>query len=540
MKRRDALRLGGVAALAGTAGPALVSCSGSGGDSDVGNKGKKLAPWPTYVEFDGPKPDLPGDGKTGLQGAYTKYPKKVESAGWDTPGDGTEVTCSVVTYGVPPKGGDSFVKAVNKALGINLKLKLIPSGEFQETMSTMTTSDDLPDLMMFGSGVTVPREQEFIKAKCADMSEYLSGDNIKDYPGLANIPTYAWKGVGRIGGKIYGIPSERPIFGGSLMVNRTEFDKANVPLKWNKDDYVAAMKHLTKGKKYALGLAKDAQIDYWTGSLGAPNVWSVDGGKFTTTFDTDQYADAIKLLAKQFADKQVYPDSPNISNVDNKTYFSNTTLASYRDGWGAMGPWAFDQAKGDFTVDFAYPFSADATPWTGTGYFGYTVFKKAKAKRLKLLLAVCNFLAAPFGTKEYELFNFGVEGKHFTREDDGTPKPTKLWNTSENKTNYPVPYVASAPTVLFYPGYADRTEAVYEWEKELVKSVVHDPSVGIRSKTQTEKGADLSKSIQDAYFGVIFHGKSMSTFSDAVKEWHSKGGDDMAKELAEEYSASKD
>jgi putative aldouronate transport system substrate-binding protein len=536
LNRRDILRLTGVAALAGTAGPALVSC-GSGNSGDVSNKGKDLAPFPTYMPFDGPEPDLPGD-ENGLQAAYLKYPSKVEDTGWDTPGDGSEVRVSVMTYGVPPNDveTDEYVQAVHKALGIKLKLDMIPAASFGEVMATNMTDTDIPDIIMFGGGGTLPNEQEFVQASCMDISDFISGDNVKDYPGLANIPPHAWEGLGRIGGKLYGIPIERPIFGGCLMVNRTAFDKVDAPLDWTKDEYLAACGELSKKKKYGLGLSNDFNPDFWAGSFGAPNVWSVEGGKFVSAYTTDAYKDSIAMLAKQFADGHVNPDSPNIPNAENKINFAGTTVACYRDGWGGMGPSAFSDAKDGFTINFGRPMGPDAVSWAGEGRFGYVAFKKADKKRVKMLLKVCSFLAAPFGTKQFELFNYGVEDKHFTRDDNGAPKATKLWETS-NKTNYPVTYIASAPIQLFYNGYPEETEAVYEWEKVVAPITIPNPSNGLRSATWTKKGAELEQKLTDAFLDVIYRGKDKSYFEDAMKSWMNDGGADAAKEFQEEYEA---
>ena len=47
----------------------------------------------------------------------------------------------------------------------------------------------------------------------------------------------------------------------------------------------------------------------------------------------------------------------------------------------------------------------------------YTFIKKGLGKeRVEELLRVLNWCAAPFGTKEFELREYGVEGKHFTRD----------------------------------------------------------------------------------------------------------------------------
>src|SRR4029078_11529209 len=52
----------------------------------------------------------------------------------------------------------------------------------------------------------------------------------------------------------------------------------------------------------------------------------------------------------------------------------------------------------------------------------WTFIKKGLGKeRTQELLRVLNWIAAPFGAKEWELREYGVEGKHFTRSSDGSP-----------------------------------------------------------------------------------------------------------------------
>lgn len=535
LNRRNLLRLGGVAALAGTTGPALVACGGDGSAGDVGNQGKDLVPFPTYIPFDGPEPDMPGD-ENGVQPLYLHYPQDVQSAGFDTPGDGSEVTISMVTYGTPPGDleNNKLYQAFNEALGVTLNLTLIPAATFIEKMSTMMTGDDFPDIIMFGGGNVVPREQQFIQANCHDISDLIGGDNVKDYPALANIPPYSWEGLGRIGGRLYCIPTERPIFGGCLMVNRTALDDIGVPREWSKDDYVAAMAELSGNKKYGVGMTGDFNPDFWAGSLGAPNLWQVDGGKFTTTYSSEPYREAIQMLAKLFADGHAYPDGANLPATDMKTHYYNGTINNYRDGWGAMGTYTFNMAKG-FTADFGNPFTGGA-PWGGQGRYGYVALKKTDDARAKMLLGICNYLAAPFGTSEFELFNYGVEDLHFERDDEGAPVQTELWDT-ENKTNLPMTYVSSAPLVLYYNGYPDEAERIYEWEQQVAPITQPDPTNGLRSQTWTEKGAELEQAIRDAYGDVIFRGGDIAAYDDAVAAWLERGGQQAAEEFQEDYEA---
>jgi putative aldouronate transport system substrate-binding protein len=183
LDRRSFMRLAG--ALAAVTSPALVGC-GDGSGGDVGNAGKDLVPWPTYVPFDGPEPDEPGE-KSGVQPLYLKYPRRLTRSVRDTVGDGSDVTAVVVTYGAPPKPveANQFWQAINKALNVNLKVVVVPDAEYGQKMTTlMASGDDLPDIVMF-SNLALPRAAEFIQASCADLSGLVGGDAVRAWAASA-------------------------------------------------------------------------------------------------------------------------------------------------------------------------------------------------------------------------------------------------------------------------------------------------------------------------------------------------------------------
>src|SRR5581483_10703165 len=72
------------------------------------------------------------------------------------------------------------------------------------------------------------------------------------------------------------------------------------------------------------------------------------------------------------------------------------------------------------------PFSADGKVkpvyHQGGGFAGRTVLKKASADRIKELLGVLNYFAAPFGSQEQVLLTYGVKDTDFTFDDKGNPK----------------------------------------------------------------------------------------------------------------------
>ncbi|HEX6683172.1 MAG TPA: extracellular solute-binding protein [Candidatus Limnocylindrales bacterium] len=541
MDRRSLLKMVGAGALATTGVPMLSAC-GQGGDGGAGvaNEGKNLVPWPTYVPFQGPTPDGAPDA-TGVQALYKKYPQKLVQAVTDKVGDGSKIKAMLITYGTPPKpaADNQFWTAINKALNVELELVMTPEADFVKKLTTVMASGDLPDIIMFGAGYQVADEQQFIAAQCQDLSEFIAGDNVKNYPALANIPPYSWKGMGRISGKLYGVPIERPMPGQQLFVNRTLLDSVGAPRNWDQDSYFAAMKALKGDKRWSIG-ASAASVaggfaNYHAYCFGAPNMWKVEGGKFTHTFSTPEYKQALEFMRKMYEAGLYYPDSTTVSQNDLKTHFYNQTVASMTDGYGAWQA-ASDTVGDKWAVDLALPYGKSATPWQGSGRFGYVVFKKAPADRIKLLLRVLNWLASPFGTKEYELANYGVEGVHFTRGAEGAIVKTELGKV-ENPTNVPIKYIAAAPGVLYYPGGGTLAQRVYDYEKVALGKSIADPSNGLRSETYSTKWQQLNKVMGDAHAAIVFGRRPLSDWDTEVKSFIANGGDKMAEEFAKEYAA---
>ena len=77
-----------------------------------------------------------------------------------------------------------------------------------------------------------------------------------------------------------------------------------------------------------------------------------------------------------------------------------------------------------------HPFAVDGgTPvyLAGNGNFGITFIKQQpSADRVKMLLRVADFLAAPFGSQEWLLNYYGVKDVDYKFDDSGTPfQPTR-------------------------------------------------------------------------------------------------------------------
>ncbi|MBG0856320.1 extracellular solute-binding protein [Streptomyces spinoverrucosus] len=544
MSRRTLLRSMAVGGAALSVPGLLTACSTSSGDSDVSNAGKKLAPWPTHRPATGPKPDLaPTD--AGVQAGYTAYPADLVKSVSRTPGDGSTVKVMSVSFGTPPKpaSANRFWSAVEKALGVKIEYTIISQADYQKKMATVMAgdADSLPDIVNLFSGFVLPREAEFVRRRAEDLTPYLSGDAIADYPNLANIPTHAWRDMGRIGGRIHGIPLERPLPGSTLWINQGMFTDAGMTEGWTSDDFAAVAKRATSGRTYALGAATGSLFGNAVHSAAhnAPQEWAVTkDGTFLPGCADERYEAAIAFQAQLRKNGSYHPDATSISQIDLTTLYYNGTVGSMQDGFGAYLP-KYQEAPDGMTPAAALPYSVGGEPGgivAARRSFGYTVLKKAKKERIELLLRVLDYLAAPFGSEEWELVHYGVEGTHFTRAADGSPRPTKLGEV-ENNTNLPLKYLAEGPQVLFVPGMPDAVRALHAWQRKVVPHAIRNASFGLQSRTKNAQGTTLKALLDDTVTGIVAGRLPLSEWDAAVKRWRERGGDRMAEEFAQDHAA---
>ncbi len=542
MSRRTLLRSMAVGGAALAAPSALTACSTGSTGAGVSNAGKKAVPWPTFTPARGPAPDL-APTAAGVQAGYTRYPGKLVRAVAEKPGTGKQkIKVMTITYGTPPRpiGRNAYWRAVNEALGVEVEFTVVPDADFRAKMATLMSGDDLPDMINFGGGYVLPRESQFVRSRCADLSEHLSGDAVQDYPNLAAIPTYAWEGMGRIAGRIYGLPVERAKVQGAMFIDREAFDRAGYRPGMSAPDFRAMAHEASRGRKSALGASTAGFFGYLYHAMwhGAPNQWRIKDGKAVDMYGTDAFKAALEYMARLRRDGSYNSDATSVSQVDLKTQFHNGTVRSMTDGWGAVTSNA--QAIEDrFTLDVAEPYAVDGvTPvyQQSRGCFGYTVVKKAAKDRVRLMLRVLNWRASPFGSKEYELAHYGVEGTHFRYDETGDPVTTQL-GLVDSRTNLPFPYLMDAPQPLYLPGFPDLTERLHAWQKKVVPLLAPDDHWGLMSDTYNRQSATMDQIITDGVTAIVAGRKKLSDWDGIYKKWRAQGGERSAEEFSKEYEA---
>src|SRR5918994_2192116 len=103
-----------------------------------------------------------------------------------------------LTYAPPPPADQNAAwQAVNKYLNVNLKLQMVPSADYPSAVNVALAGADLPDFI-YNPTTTQPLGvisglPQFARSRCADLTPFLSGDAIREFPNLANFSTYTWR-----------------------------------------------------------------------------------------------------------------------------------------------------------------------------------------------------------------------------------------------------------------------------------------------------------------------------------------------------------
>ena len=550
LRRRTFIR----AALAGAlASPALLAACGLGSGPNQASPtaasrsaltgGLKL---PAFIPFQGPKPDLEATA-TGVPPTYFSYPKNPVKTVSGPVGSGDDVTLSGKFIGQPvnPVDQNAAWQEMNTQVGANLKFLMYPNADYPTRLQTLIAGNQLPDVFVEQfQASTMQSEPEFLESQCSDLTPYLAGDAIKDYPNLANLPSYAWPTM-VFNGKIFAVPRLKGGLSGpngtSMYACGKLFDQAGYGSLSFKtlDDFTAALKAITRPDKgvYALGGTSNAtgiSTPHWwfLQCFGAPNQWRNDGGKLTRDLETDEYKAALGYFRGLWDQGLIHPDAP-----------TGNTSNSFYAGQYAMWPnsfIAFDSAWAsaiaidpDFKPRIITPFSADGKVkpayFTGLGQAGRAALRKTSPERIKELLGVLNYFTAPFGSQEYLLLYFGVEGTDWSWDAQGNPKQTAQGVKDVLTTNLWFPFV-TPPDALYNPALGDYVTVARQAQVESYAMALPNPIVGAYSKTDASQGTGLMQKISDAVAGIAYGRDPLSGFDQAVKDWRAAGGDQIRSE----------
>jgi len=528
LSRRGFLGVAGVAALTAT-----TACGPTGGGDTGGAKASADVTLPTYQEFTGVKPDHPGN-EAGLQPVYLKMPSEFIASTKEAPLK-TKVSGLTETFSTPPPpmGSNPFWQRLNAKLGSDLALIIGTDPGYPEKSATILASDDLPDVMWLPPNQGIPNVGPMLEAKFADLTSYLAGDAVLEYPNLAALKPASWR-TAVVNGKIWGAPIPSTPFGQVMIGSPKAWDEVGGFQCKTADEFLEKAKELTRPneKKYALEPSYINMLHMFGEWFGAPNSWRVNKDRsLTHLYETDNYKAAVEYAAKLWAAKVFYPDL-NLADATPKTV--NGQIAAQV----TVGPRAiadFRAADPTLFVETMIPFGHDgkAKPVYDMGYgtVGFTPFKKTDEGRIHELLALVNYLSAPFGTKEYLQKNFGTSGQQYTLDAQKNPVLNSAGNQQAPGLVSALQIMTAPESVIFNPAFPEDTRKIHATEQELLKYAMRNPTAGTYSDTSSKVGPKLTEAFRDTIIDIVTGRQKIGVYDEALKRWKSGGGDKMRGEF---------
>lgn len=539
--RRSFLRgAGGAAVLATGSGSFLAACGGNPEDEQrQAVEGFEAVKLPSFVEYTGVEADL--EGTPGLiRPGFLKYPSDRPKATDRKPGKGSTFTGMANIYYPLPPGPDKsrYWQGLNERLGSTLEMIMVPNAEYNQKLATVIAGGDLPDFVQLTRGGDAPPNlPQLLEAKFADLTEFLSGDAIKEYPNLANIPERAWKACVYNGG-IYGVPVPRDAVGGMPFV-RADILKAHdlslEPADFAEFEEIARTVTNPKQNRWAFALPDYPQSIVRT-MLGAPNVWRNEGGTLTHVNESEADRQVLEIQARWWKEGLLHPDAFS-DTVPFKEWFNAGTVVIAYDGYQGWTQYIQDNVHNpEFELDLmtipGYDGGLGRIALGGSTFLnGLTAFKQAGKERLREQLRIADWLAAPFGTEEYYFRLYGEEGVHHKVDKNGDPRYTPL---GLSETVIPIRYIAEGPSVIYQPGRPDDVRIQHEYESTVVPEGIPNPVLGLYSNTEATDGPTLDGKLTDLRNEVIRGRKTMRDWTEGLKEWRKGGYDQIRKEYQEQ------
>lgn len=527
-------RRGFLAAAAGAgAGLALSGCG------DFKPRPARLAnakaQLPAYVPYQGVPTTMPATAD-GVSAGYRHFPREVVKAFPDGPpaqGPGITIMNLIFNPVPPPVDDNTMWQALNEYVGCDLGFEITPVGDYPQKFAVTLAGGDLPDTMLM-----LPPDQnsaatpDMLDALFEDLTPHLSGENIRDYPYLANIPTDSWLPCVRNGG-IYALPMPRPVSSGPTFTRLDLLNKKDLdpnPKTWR--DFLRLCKDATDpdAHQYALG-DPTTTWNLLMQMMGAPNWWREENGRFTHYYETEECRQALDAGLQLTKAGVMHPDAFSVLGKF-KDWFGNGQIVMHPDGPAAWNDFytVYGPVAEDLDIGYMMPPDWDAsTPagqWQGRANYATLIIRKAPEARIKQILRAMNALAAPFGTDGYLLRKYGVQGPDHTLE--GTDPILTPQGTAE--VTLPTTFATDSPFTLYYPQKPEIVPGQYAFQKEAVKKLVPNPAEALYSATDSEMSKLFGLRFESLRKGVMNGRNARSEWDDAVREWRKEAGDKMRAE----------
>ena len=537
LSRRTALRVGAGAALA----PLLARPRGVFAQ-DAATPGASPAAgagfFPSPIE--------------GVPDAYYQYPDPYQTVP-EVPGKGGSVSAALLfDKRITSRDDNQYWQELESRLGVTLDAQFWPGAAYAERMATTFAGGDFPDLM-FALGLLYPQLPEFqVQGAFVDLTEALDGEARQTYPNLAAIPNYAWENS-KLNGVLYGVPSPTSLQPNALWYRSDWMDRLGLALPTDAAETLAMWDAMTKndpdgnGQADTFGLsferlnAIEQRFIHSMFRVPAEGYgWRLNpDGTFTNTIETEEFRASLDYMRQVWAAGVCHPDSLTQTSNEVREQLIAGIAGSGANAFILLGFIRGEAAKinPDARLMGLVPpghDGGDPVTYNIGGVFGQFCIPAAVGAddaRIAELLAITNYFAAPFGSEEYTFMKYGLEGVHHTVNED---RSRTLTQQGEEEVFGDA--LILGPLNVFYDPNREQIQYAQSLMAEQVQYGIFSPTVNLYSPAAAARGGEISQQYTDRMIAIGTGREPLSAIDDWIRDWKSRGGDEIRREYEAAYA----
>lgn len=473
---------------------------------------------------------------------------KTDGSGEEAQGERIDITwMSILHTDSPPS--DEMVKAISDFGNVNLTYNWVPASSIDENMNTALASNELADIVTMNRMTNATQRAALANDMFWDVEPFL-----KDYPNLAGISEERLDSI-RINGKIYGVPIVKPVARYGIVIRKDWLDKIGKEVPHTMKDLIEVAKAFVsedpdgngKDDTYAFVERKESwavsfrQVAGW---YGAPNKWGVnDEGKVEPWFMHDGYFKALEVYKDLYDAKAINSDFAVMEKKDQQQAAAQgkggiiiTGLYDARNfynmavelGMEGEMEWALIN---DMTADGGEVRSLSDT---NNGVGGLYAMPKSEVKdeaELKRILQFINDLA---GEEGFKLLTNGIEGVHYTVENDMIKQlDEEKWKQEvQGLSGSRIDELVTYNFKVENPMMQESNDKILENEK----NAIFDVSLPLESETFNTLYGQIEQIPNDAYYKFVMGEITMDDVKAANEDWLSQGGQKMIDEFTASYA----
>lgn len=342
---------------------------------------------------------------------------------------------------------------MDEAAGVTVKWQNQDGNVYGQKLGAVLASSDIPDAVVVPGWELGGKIPSAIANKFADLGPYLSGDKVKDYPNLAAIPTGAWQRA-IFAGKLRGLPMPAEATPNITPFYRADiFEEKGYEVPTTTQEFYDLCKEINapKSKVWACSDMTWSAFVFFGVLPEKPYYWKLVDGKLVNRYETDEYLEALEWSRSLYSAGFVHPDA-KAETGDMRTTFSSGNVLMYNadisDWYAATAVQRLDKpefrmgAMDFFAAAGGDPVIYEASP----SNIWCFVNKNADKKTIQDVLALANYTAAPYGTKEQRLKAYGWRARTTPSRTASSSRRSRATTRCSPPTSTWRPRPRSAPT----------------------------------------------------------------------------------------------